>query len=147
MNAVRRILYCFLCFIQSAAALFSLALSCINLAYNIGKPWEWQSISTLVSISVTILCSAVIDSLRDDDMRALLRRMDHSDYIIAPMSNIHHNESIRSVSNAGYRGRPNTESYQMYEFLRPRNTLPELGVLVEEPPGMVSVAVEARDGN
>lgn len=58
-------IFCVINFLGISSGLFSLMMSSYSLAWNIGKPWQWQEILTVVCIATTVVCTAIKDSLRN----------------------------------------------------------------------------------
>ena len=60
---IRRATYCVIDFVQNASSLMSLCMSSYGLAYSVGHPWLWSNVMIVSGISLTIICSALRQSM------------------------------------------------------------------------------------
>lgn len=58
-----KVTLCVVAFLHSCASSVSFGLTCINLSYNLDKPYTSQIMVTLVSIGIMIMCDSIKHSL------------------------------------------------------------------------------------
>lgn len=58
----KRATLCFLKFLHTTSGLTGLCMSTYSLAWNIGKPWQWDHMLVVCSIAISIVSSSMKDA-------------------------------------------------------------------------------------